>query len=276
MLTSVDAFTTRDDRVILSLREARDLHPGLAALIRYQERVLEEQLAVAGDLPDAALPDASVMEQRLESGRPALEFEEIGASSPLLHRLCDRLARIAGEYLERLQPVPAKRVDWSRPARDWYQSRAGLSLQPDATRKEAQRLVAGYGMVPFLEKASSKLAATVRTTVWRRGYCPVCGGTPNFSAISEEAGRMLLCGRCGSHWDYDRVGCPFCGEARPAKLAFHPVGDGRYRLQVCYSCHRYVKCIDLRREIGLPCLALERMLSAGLDVAAARAGFQQV
>jgi formate dehydrogenase maturation protein FdhE len=277
MQASVDAFTTQDPRLLLSLREARDQHPGLSDLIRFQERVLEEQLAVvASDLPGPPLPDGATIEQRLESGQPVLEFEDVVASPHLLQRVCDRLARVAAEYLARFDPVLADRVDWVGPAREWYLSRAGLGLHLDATRKEAERLVAGYGVVPFLEQASAKLADAVQGRTWGRGYCPVCGGAPNFSAIGEEAGRVMLCGRCGSRWDYDRVGCPFCGETRSAKLAFHPVGDGRYRLHVCYSCRGYVKCIDLRRNIDVPCLPLERILSAGLDVAAVRAGFQQV
>ena len=106
-----------------------------------------------------------------------------------------------------------------------------------------------------------------------RGYCPICGGEADFAALEKESGaRRLLCSRCNFEWTFQRAVCTFCSV--DGQLNYFPSADGAYRLYVCESCKRYLKTIDLRelaRETNLPA---ERVLTLGMDVEAAQAGYR--
>ena len=48
---------------------------------------------------------------------------------------------------------------------------------------------------------------------WLRRYCPTCGSLPAMAQlVGVDAGRarVLLCGCCGTRWQFKRTGCPFC------------------------------------------------------------------
>ncbi|MCJ7831514.1 MAG: formate dehydrogenase accessory protein FdhE, partial [Dehalococcoidia bacterium] len=100
-------------------------------------------------------------------------------------------------------------------------------------------------------------------------------GEPDMAALGKGSGRRrLLCSRCDSEWTFRRLGCPFCGNDEPGQLAHYPSDDHIYRLSVCERCRRYLKTIDLRAAAAEHPLAAERILSAGMDVAAERAGYR--
>jgi FdhE protein len=127
-----------------------------------------------------------------------------------------------------------------------------------------------------LRARASPLVSLVNDGTWYRGYCPVCGGGPDFAALDRQGGRRrLLCSRCDSTWTFLRVGCPFCGNQDPRQLGHYPSDDAAYRLNVCESCRRYIKTIDLREASGDPMLEVERVLTVGMDLAAHEAGYQR-
>jgi len=110
---------------------------------------------------------------------------------------------------------------------------------------------------------------------WRRGYCPVCGGAPDFATLEAEAGaRHLLCSRCNSQWLYHRLGCPFCETTDHTKLVYYPSEDGVYRLYACQECQRYLKTIDLRQVGRTALLPVERLTTVAMDAAARQEGYR--
>jgi FdhE protein len=126
----------------------------------------------------------------------------------------------------------------------------------------------------YLEWAAEQVQHYVEQEHWKRGYCPVCGGAPDFASLEAESGaRHLLCSRCSSKWLYPRVKCPFCTTTDHTKLFYYPSEDGVYRLYVCQACRRYLKTIDLRqvqREVLLP---VERITTVAMDAAARSEGY---
>ncbi len=82
---------------------------------------------------------------------------------------------------------------------------------------------------------------------WRRRYCPTCGSLPAMAQfVGRDPGRrrMLVCGCCGTRWQYGRTGCPFC-EAAPHRLASVGIdGEHGLRIDYCESCHGYLKTYD--------------------------------
>ncbi|MBI4788347.1 MAG: formate dehydrogenase accessory protein FdhE [Chloroflexi bacterium] len=137
-----------------------------------------------------------------------------------------------------------------------------------------QSFVLNNALHPFLAAFAREHQALIDDAAWYRADCPVCGGEPDFAALEKESGaRRLLCSRCDTEWTFHRTTCPFCGEQEPEKLGYYPGGHGAYRLYTCENCKRYLKTIDLRelaREVNLPG---ERVLTIGMDLAAANAGY---
>ncbi len=104
---------------------------------------------------------------------------------------------------------------------------------------------------------------------WRRGYCPICGGKPNFAFLDKERGaRWLLCSRCDAQWLFQH-----CGTQDQNALAYFSSDDGLYRLYVCEQCKSYVKAIGLRQTEAEILLPLERVLTADMDRQAQEKGY---
>ncbi len=113
-------------------------------------------------------------------------------------------------------------------------------------------------------------------SLWRRGYCPVCGQTATIAKHRKEDGaRILECRLCHAQWYYPRVECPYCENRDFNKLRFFFVEDDRSRqVHVCEVCRSYLKVIDGRamgKEVNLE---LEDIATEFLDVLAEREGYQ--
>jgi len=128
---------------------------------------------------------------------------------------------------------------------------------------------------PYLAWTAEQVLPHLNQEHWKRGYCPVCGGSPDLAFLDEEIGaRRLACSRCNSQWRYARIGCPFCGADDPDQIAYYPSDDEVYRLYVCQACRRYLKTKDLRRAGGPVWVEVERITTVAMDVAARQEGYR--
>jgi FdhE protein len=111
--------------------------------------------------------------------------------------------------------------------------------------------------------------------------CPACGGVAQVSALFESdsrdgGSRHLLCATCLFQWSYRRVACAYCGEEAPAKLSYFKADQFEHiRIEVCETCRRYVKSIDLT-QLGTACPLVDDVASASLDLWAAERGYTKV
>lgn len=130
-------------------------------------------------------------------------------------------------------------------------------------------------LYPFLVVQAQALQPLVRHELWRRRYCPVCGGKPDLAYLDKERGaRWLLCSRCDTEWLFQRLECPYCGTQSQTDLAYYTGQDSLYRLYTCKKCQTYIKAIDLRRSSTEVLLPLERVVTASLDKQGVEAGFR--
>jgi len=110
--------------------------------------------------------------------------------------------------------------------------------------------------------------------------CPHCGGAPQLSILRgtgpEDAGRFLLCATCVTPWLFRRVLCAGCGEEDERKLAYYysPSLD-HVRVDVCETCRRYTKTIDLTR-LGTAIPLVDEVAAAPLDVWARERGYEKI
>ncbi len=127
---------------------------------------------------------------------------------------------------------------------------------------------------PFLRAQAAALEPWFDEGLWFRGYCPACGGQPDLAVFERGTGaRSLLCSRCDTEWAFKRLACPFCGNEDPSQLSYYPTKDKRYRLDVCEVCKGYLKTLDCREDWSQVSLPAERVLTVGLDLAAASEGY---
>ena len=266
------------DRILETLQETKRKHPEFTALLDLQREVLTAQLAVKQRLTESPIIDRAEVAARLASGTPALAFDELNLDWPVFERLLVQMAEITHRHEVGTQggtavelPSQLEEVAAPRQLRDvgqaWYQGNnpADEVLSP---------LIAS-AMWPFLAHAAEMIGPDIDQASWRRGFCHVCGGKPDFACLDRESGaRHLFCSRCDTQWLFPRLECPFCGIQDPANLAYYPSEDGAYRLYVCESCRCYLKTIDLRETGRKVLLPIERILTLGMDVAATEAGYR--
>lgn len=78
---------------------------------------------------------------------------------------------------------------------------------------------------------------------WRKNYCPICGRRPVMAWLkkfNEGRARWLLCGGCRTQWQWQRLGCPYCGNEDLERMRVLELDD-KIRLDVCDECRAYLK-----------------------------------
>ena len=83
---------------------------------------------------------------------------------------------------------------------------------------------------------------------WMQSYCPICGSGPSMAQlVGMDPGRrrLLVCGCCRTHWQFRRIGCPFCENANDHRLSVLAIeGERQLRIDYCDSCSGYLKTYD--------------------------------
>jgi FdhE protein len=266
------------EQVAQRLRQEAAKRPELASTIDLYCALLEIQDRVK--VEPGGVPDAQAAAARLDQGLPLLAPETVAADGLSLGELCDQIVSIMAERQPEQAEALAEARVWLTRERDRLGTIAVEYLREGdvggGDQSDLLALIFDVALRPFLRARASSLATLVNDAAWYRGYCPVCGGEPDFAALDRQGGRRrLLCSRCDSTWTFLRVGCPFCGNSDPRQLGHYPSEDGAYRLNVCESCHRYIKTIDLRETAGERMLEVERVLTVAMDLAAEKAGYRQ-
>lgn len=256
-----------DGKILQRLDEwQKDELPGPVELyIRLMRAQIEARSTTSG--PGPHLSDETVSE-RLGCGEPLLTFDELQLDWSKVESLFTEALSIVAEYVSLDASQGVDRLP--QMAREWYEGRLSLAQSEDEPL-----IVAVYAAVkPFLVSRAEGLLPQVDQAVWRRGYCPICGGTPNLAVLlGEEGARWLVCPRCDSQWRFQRLECPFCGNKDQATLAYFPDGTGLYRLYVCDRCRGYLKAIDVRRSQSEVLLPLEWISTLDMDRQACDMGY---
>ena len=143
------------------------------------------------------------------------------------------------------------------------------ALTANGAKPELIQAIIQATLKPLLTQYAESLAPLVNQEHFRRRYCPICGGRPDFSFLDSERGsRWLLCSRCDTEWLFKRLECPFCDSPDQGALDYLADEKELYRLYTCQHCHNYLKTIDLRKTKEKVLLPLERLLTADMDIQA--------
>jgi hypothetical protein len=141
----------------------------------------------------------------------------------------------------------------------------------------AERLLAWIFLQPYAEyladlRAPINIDGTPST-------CPLCGGKPIVGVLRAEgdgAKKSLICMLCGHEWRFRRIYCPACGEQREPQIAFYSAPEiAHVRVDVCDTCHTYLKSIDLTK-MGLAVPIVDELAAIPLDLWARNHGYEKL
>jgi formate dehydrogenase accessory protein FdhE len=139
------------------------------------------------------------------------------------------------------------------------------------------RVLAWIFLQPYAEYlADHREIATVDGTP---STCPLCGSRPIVGVLRSEgdgAKKSLICMLCAHEWAFRRIYCPACGEEREPQMAYYSAPEiAHVRVDVCDSCHTYLKSIDLTKT-GLAVAVVDDLATIPLDLWAREHGYEKL
>jgi formate dehydrogenase maturation protein FdhE len=199
--------------------------------------------------------------------------------------------------IERIAPVPLAQAaatlaqkgqaGWQLAIEDFWQGDPGLSSpvddaeyfpvndSPPATHSD--RSLVWLFLQPYAEYlADHREIAIVDGTP---STCPLCGSKPIVGVLRGEgngAKKSLICMLCAHEWAFRRIYCPACGEEREPQMAFYSAPEiSHVRVDVCDTCHTYLKSIDLTK-MGLAVPIVDELATIPLDLWAREHGYEKL
>jgi len=271
-----------DGEVLKRLKEWTKEEETPSRFLEFYQRLLRIQSRAAEriGIPKPTLKSKASQEQ-IESGRPLISFDELDLDWPLLQDVFNEVTvafaddpELFGEIprsLRKPQPKLLKEM-----VKVWFEgTKVPSTIAGDNVGERLLEAIIQATLRPWLNSQAKVLVGLVNQERWRRRYCPICGGSPDFAFLEKEHGaRWLLCSRCDTEWLFQRLECPYCGTKDQQALAYFVDDEGLYRLYVCEQCHTYIKAIDLRHTESEVLLRLERVMTLDLDRQGQEKGYQ--
>jgi FdhE protein len=276
-----------ETREVLELTRLKEDHPELAAAADLQIELVQLQRRVQGRIPLPSLHlEAGEVSRHVADGRPMLRFEDLPLNWSdfrfVLRETAEALRRheaIEDDDVRRTETLAREANALEPVVRAWFSATASRSAALGATTSpDAETLgldhVFTLAMRPFLVRCAEAVQSRLDLTAWNWGYCPVCGGEPEFAAITPAADRLLVCGRCTTRWKFDPLACPYCGNNDRTRITSFASRDGMYRISACDVCTRYLKAHDGRRAARPLMMPVDTVATLPLDAAAMQRGYK--
>ncbi|MBA7684397.1 hypothetical protein ES703_92792 [subsurface metagenome] len=179
-------------------------------LLHIQSEVKSRVIVTKPSLAEGSVPD------RLRDGVPLLSFKDFSPDWDEVLRVFEKIVLWATKDSEdpsgeskNLSNIARNRSLLKKVATAWYQGHSLTSVtRARSVDIELLNSIVGAALKPFMFAYSRLLLPEVDQELWRRGYCPICGGRPDFAFLDKERGaRWLLCGRCERQQNL-RLGTP--------------------------------------------------------------------
>ncbi|MDD5289423.1 MAG: formate dehydrogenase accessory protein FdhE [Dehalococcoidales bacterium] len=272
------------DSIIRKLEEYEKNDGSLPILLEFYKKltIIQNDIEQKIDLPRSLFTTEAVTAHAAK-GKPLLGFNQLAIDWQLLKQTYEEMSVLFNEYTQLFGSLPAeirllqpRQIINKRTVRAWYKGqKIPLSTEINDTTEVLLKNIFHAALKPFLAKEASELAGLIDQERWRRGYCPVCGGSADFGYLQKDNGaRFLICNRCDTEWLFQRLQCPYCENSDQSKLSYFTDDKGLYRLYVCEQCRRYLKVLDQRQTEGEVLLPLERFLTLDIDRQAQERSYQ--
>jgi formate dehydrogenase accessory protein FdhE len=272
------------DRRIRRASQLTSSYPFAAEGLRFYARVATYQKSLYAKI-ERALADSP----KISSARPLRDELDLFLLLPNISEFLSLVQQTAPEPLAQTaaglrQKGPAR---WQEAIEDFWhgdleltvnvddaeQSRAGDQHEANAS----DRLLAWIYLQPYAEYLGDhRESAIVDGTP---STCPLCVGKPIVGVLRSEgdgAKKSLICMLCAHEWNFRRIYCPACGEEREPQMAFYSAPEiSHVRVDVCDSCHHYLKTVDLTKY-GHAVPVVDELATIPLDLWAVQHGYTKL
>jgi hypothetical protein len=275
-----------DPREVAELKQLKAEQPELTSAVDLQLALVDMQRRVQGRVPLPWIqPDPKWAAAQQQAGRPLVRFSDI----PLEWSDFRLTFRQTADILHRFEALDRKDYDaivalgrdgntLESLVTGWYERTSGVG-ETRPRERQSEELPAGLDQVlllalrPFLTRCAESLGQRVDLSGWHHGRCPYCGWEPDFAVITPAADRRLICGRCTGQWAFAQLTCPFCANDDRSRITSFATRDGKYRVNACDACHRYLKAYDGRHTTRPVMVAVDSIATLPLDAAAIQRGY---
>jgi formate dehydrogenase accessory protein FdhE len=271
------------DRRIRRANELASTYPFSAEGLRYYARVATFQKDVYEEIRKA-LENSP----RISSDHPLRDELDFSLLLPKFPGFLSVIQEIAPALLAQAAAALALKgsAAWERTIEDFWYSDSDLARIEDVEQDESfdqsrasssERALAWIFLQPYAEYlADHREVVIVDGTP---STCPLCGGRPAVGVMRSEgdgAKKSLICMLCAHEWLFRRIYCPACGEEREPQMAFYSTPEiAHVRVDVCDTCHTYLKSVDLTKT-GLAVAVVDELATIPLDLWAREHGYQKL
>jgi FdhE protein len=259
------------DRRIDRANELISLYPFAAEGLRFYARIAAFQRSVYTESQQVLA--GSTKSFSCESLADDLFFllPKFSAFLPLLQQISPPpLAQAARELAKK------GAAEWQRVLEEFWSAESAAGSQ-DARGSAPERLLAWIFLQPYAECLADQ-RETVRVEN-APSTCPICGGNPVVGVLRPEgegARKSLICMLCAHEWAFRRIYCPACGEEKEPRMAFYSAPEiAHVRVDVCDTCHTYLKSVDLTK-MGLAVPIVDELATLPLDLWAREHGYEKL
>jgi formate dehydrogenase accessory protein FdhE len=273
------------DRRIRRATELTSAHPFATEGLRFYTRIATFQRSLYTDI-QKALAGAT----KISADRPLRDELDLFLLLPKFSGFLALVQQIAPPPLAQAAAALAQQGPpaWQRVIEVFWHGdmeitrAAAGALEDDqsadaAERSASDQLLAWIFLQPYAEyladsREPEHLDGTPST-------CPLCGGKPIVGVLRPEgdgAKKSLVCMLCAHEWLFRRIYCPACGEEREPQMAFYSAPEiAHVRVDVCDTCHTYLKSIDLTK-MGLAVPIVDELATIPLDLWAREHGYEKL
>jgi hypothetical protein len=272
------------DRRIRRANELISSYPFAAQGLRYYARLATFQKNLYGEIEKALAGSP-----KTSADRPLRDELDLFLLLPHFSAFLGLIQQIAPVPLARAAAGFAQKgpAGWQHAIEDFWHGDG----EPTANRDDSEqvrggdshdeisshRLMAWVFLQPYAEYlADHREIATADGTP---STCPLCGGKPIVGVLRSEgdgAKKSLICMLCAHEWMFRRIYCTACGEEREPQMAFYSAPEiAHVRVDVCDTCHTYLKSIDLTKT-GLAVPVVDELATIPLDLWAREHGYEKL
>jgi formate dehydrogenase accessory protein FdhE len=272
------------DRRIHRATELTSTYPFAAEGLRFYARIATFQKSLYAEI-QKALPDSP----KTSADRPLRDELDLFLLLPRFSGFLSVIQQIAPVPLAQAaaglaQKGPAR---WQRAIEAFWhaepESAQGMDdteqVQPTDGREptDSDRLLAWIFLQPYAEYlADHREIVAVDGTP---STCPLCSSKPIVGVLRSQgdgAKKSLICMLCAHEWAFRRIYCPACGEEGEPQMAYYSAPEiAHVRVDVCDTCHTYLKSIDLTK-MGLAVPVVDELATLPLDIWAREHGYEKL
>jgi formate dehydrogenase accessory protein FdhE len=272
------------DRRIRRANELISTYPFAAEGLRFYSRVATFQKSLYEEIQKTSPVSPKILSEEPLRGQP--DFFALLPKFPGFLSAIEQIAPVPLAHAA-ARLVQEGSVAWQQAIQDFWLAGAESPANVSAVAEDetqgadelipSQRLLAWIFLQPYAEYLANRRAPMhLDGTPF---LCPLCGGKPVVGVLRGEgdgAKKSLICMLCAHEWNFRRIYCPGCGEEREPQMAFYSAPEiAHVRVDVCDTCHTYLKTVDLTKT-GLAVPVVDELATIPLDLWARDHGYQKL